>query len=269
MAHSPLARRRRPYWPWMWLPLMVWAGVGIVAATGGTAGTGITDSSRGNDPADSLLADYFRRFLVDHDFEAFRDRVDARYSEVTLCRLLVDSPDVTIRRAAVVALSTLGSFSRSNPVLGRALRDSDLLVRRLAEDALWSVWSRADTPENNHTLERVKQLVGRGELIQAETLVSRLIVVAPHFAEAYNQRAIISFEQGRFAESARDCRRALDLNPFHFGALAGMAQCQLGLNRPIDALETLRRASKLQPYNTAVREHIRFVEGQIERQDSR
>jgi tetratricopeptide (TPR) repeat protein len=157
----------------------------------------------------------------------------------------------------------MGGFRRSNPVLARALGDTDPIVRNLAEGALWAVWFRADTPENNRTLQHVIQLAGQGEMNRAETLASRLIAIAPGCAEAYNQRAIIYFEQGRFAESAQDCQRALSVNPYHFGALSGLFQCQYRLDRLADALKTLRKASKLQPYNMKFRETIRRLETRV------
>jgi tetratricopeptide (TPR) repeat protein len=212
----------------------------------------------------NLLVDYFHKLLEDRNFETFRDRVTTQYTEEMLCRILVNSPAVTARRAAVVSLGFAGGFERSNAALGRALRDSDVTVRKLAEDALWSVWSRADTPENNQVLQEVKQLIGSGQLRRAETLANRLITAAPGFAEAYNQRAIIYFLLGRFAESARDCQHVLSRNPYHFGALGGLAQCQMQLNKPSEALKTLRYALKLQPYSDGLRENIRLVEAQIE-----
>ncbi len=233
---------------------------GFAVARGGTGRADLVDARR--DPGDGgmLLVEYFRLLLADQDFEAFRGRVAARYSEETLCRLLSDAPGITTRRASAAALGSLGGFRRSNPVLARALGDTDPLVRRLAEGALWAIWFRADTPENNRTLQQVIQLAGQGEMRRAETLASRLIAVAPGFAEAYNQRAIIYFEQGRFAESAQDCQRVLSVNPYHFGALAGLFQCQIRLDRPAEALKTLRRASKLQPYNMRFRDFIRQLE---------
>src|SRR5262249_7004729 len=113
-----------------------------------------------------------------------------------------------------------------------------------------------------------RQLLGRGEMNRAEALATRLIAIAPRFAEAYNQRAIIYFEQGRFAESARDCQHVLSINPYHFGALSGLAQCELRQNRPVEAIKVLRRASKLQPYNIGLRDNIRFLEAQVELDDS-
>ncbi len=110
----------------------------------------------------------------------------------------------------------------------------------------------------------MSQLIDRGQFSRAETLANRLITAAPGFAEAYNQRAIIYFRLGRFAESARDCQQVLNRNPYHFGALGGLAQCQLQLNHPSDALKTLRHALKLQPYSDGLRDSIKALEAQIE-----
>jgi tetratricopeptide (TPR) repeat protein len=217
----------------------------------------------------SLLVDYFKTFLDDRDIDAFRDRVSARYNEGTLGRILAGSPSVAARRAAVVSLGLLGTFDQSNPVLGRSLRDNDPAVRGMAEHALWTIWFRADTPENNLLLEQVRNSI-RGEQFQvAESLATRLIEQAPNFAEAYNQRAIIYFSQGKFAESVRDCRSVLRRNPYHFGAISGMAECLLRLDRSRDALKTLRQGLKLQPYNTSIRKYIQELETQIEPDDSR
>ena len=109
----------------------------------------------------SLLVDYFKTFLEDRDLEAFRDRVAARYNEGTLGRILSGSPSVAARRAAVVSLGLLGSFEQSNAVLGRSLKDSDAAVRGMAEQSLWTLWFRADTPEHNQLLEQVRHAISR------------------------------------------------------------------------------------------------------------
>jgi tetratricopeptide (TPR) repeat protein len=211
----------------------------------------------------ALLVEYFKAFLLDRDLDEFRNRVAARYNEGTLCRILSASADVAARRAAVLSLGILGRFDGCNAALGKALGDSDAAVRGMAEDALWAVWFRADTPEHNQMLDKVRLAIGREELVQAEVLATRLIGDAPDFAEAYNQRAIIYFHQGRFAESVQDCQRVLARNPYHFGAISGMAGCQLELKRPRDALKTLRMGLKLQPHHNSIRESIRMLEAQI------
>jgi len=217
----------------------------------------------------SLLVEYFKEYLRKRNLDEFRNRVSARYNEGTLDRILAGSPDVAARRAAVLSLGILGSFEQSNAVLGRALRDDDLAVRSMAEDALWAIWFRADTPEHNQMLEQVRQSISREQLEQAEMLVARLIAVAPDFAEAYNQRAFVYYLQGRFAESALDCQFVLERNPYHIGAIEGLAKCQLNLKRPRDALKSLRRASRLRPHNRALRESIQELETQIESDGTR
>ena len=229
---------------------------------GARVGMGVSTMSEAQ--SGSLLVVYFRDFLNNRDVEEFRKRVEARYNEGTLGRILAGSPDALARRAAVLSLGILGTFEQSNASLGRALSDQDLAVRSMAEDALWAVWFRADTPAHNQTLDEVRAAINRKQLDKAEKLATQLIAEAPNFAEAYNQRAIIFFLQGRFAESAQDCENVIERNPFHIGAIEGMAQCQLQLNRNRDALKTLRRALKLRPHNTGLRESIQELEQQIE-----
>jgi tetratricopeptide (TPR) repeat protein len=230
---------------------------------------GMGASSMSEAQSGSLLVEYFKEFVKQRDVDEFRQRVNARYSEGTLSRILTGSPDVSARRAAVLSLGMLGTFEQSNAVLGRALRDRDLAVRSMAEDALWAIWFRADTPEHNQRLEQVRHLIGREQLEQAETLVKRLIADAPNFAEAYNQRAFILFLLGRFAESADECERVLARNPYHIGAIEGLAKCQLHLKRPRDALKSLRRAFKLRPHNAALGDSIHELETQIDSDGAR
>ncbi|HEV3163289.1 MAG TPA: tetratricopeptide repeat protein [Isosphaeraceae bacterium] len=222
------------------------------------------DSSRNGAPAmlephtASLLVDYYDAFLRDHDIDAFRQNVLARYTEGTLARL-AQSGDTRTRRAAVLALGLVGSFE-VNEVVGRALRDRDSTVRSLADNALWAIWFRADTPENNATLERVRALIGQQRPENAADLATRLIGRAPKFAEAYNQRAIAQFLLGRFEQSAADCRKVLELNPYHFGAMSGLGQCYIRLGQRDEAIKIFRRALHIQPYSEGIRELIAGLE---------
>jgi tetratricopeptide (TPR) repeat protein len=208
----------------------------------------------------SLLSDYYDTYLHDHDIEAFRVHVAARYTEGTLARL-IESGDTQAKRAAVLALGLSGGFA-NNAAVARALRDRDPTVRSLAENALWAIWFRADSPENNEALERISLLNSRHHFDEAATEATRLTGRAPRFAEAYNQRAIAYFFLGRFEDSAADCERVLERNPYHFGALGGLAKCQLRLGRREDALKTFRRALKLQPYSEGLRELIAALEAE-------
>ncbi len=241
----------------------------ILAAVSSTTLAGVSlDSPRFGAPGmlephtGSLLVDYYEAFLRDQNIENFRQHVSTRYTEGTLARL-IESGNTQARRAAVLALGLSGTYE-VNAAVARALRDTDLTVRRLASDALWAIWFRADTPENNKILEQVSQLIGHQRLEQAVELATRLIEKAPKFAEVYNQRAIAHFAQEHYEESAADCRRVLEHNPYHFGALSGLAQCQLRMGQRREALKTFRRALRLQPYSDGLREAVDALEAEGE-----
>lgn len=187
--------------------------------------------------------------------ETFRKKVAQRYTEGTLLRL-VRSPGIAERRAAVLALGLTGSMSVCKPLAGR-LHDADSVVRGLAVDALWSVWFRGDTEANTQELQRLMRM---RDLQRAMVGLDALIKKAPHFAEAYNQRAILCFRLHEYDKAIADCERVLKLNPYHFGALSGVGQCYMHLQKPRSALRAFRRAMQINPNMEGVQETIRALE---------
>jgi tetratricopeptide (TPR) repeat protein len=186
---------------------------------------------------------------------AFRKRAAARYTEGTLVRLL-ESHDPLTRRAAVFALRLLGTMA-ANPALAARLHDDDPDVHSLAADALWSLWFRADTPAHNQLLQRLMRMRDRDKALAG---LDGLVQKAPDFAEAYNQRAILAFRLKQFERSIADCEKTLELNPFHFGAQAGMGQCYLQLRKHKAALKAFRSALRLHPHLDGVAETVRALE---------
>jgi tetratricopeptide (TPR) repeat protein len=191
---------------------------------------------------------------------AYESAITSSYLEGTLQRLL-HSSDAETRQAAVLALARIGTMASNRP-LAAMLRDRDDTVRHLATAALWAIWFRADTPENNQELRRL------GSLITSEDLESEVILAgfaalaqkAPAFAEVFNQRAILYFRLGRWHDSVADCAKALRLNPCHFGAASGMAQCYLKQKKVRLALRAYRRAYQLNPSLVEVQQVIRSLE---------
>ena len=188
----------------------------------------------------------------------FKKRVAERYTEGTLLRLL-ESADPRTRRAALLALALVGSMD-VNAALAARLRDDDGDVCRAAVDALWSLWFRADTPAHNDELQRLSRLRDREKALAG---LDALIQKAPNFAEAYNQRAIVAFRLKQFDRSIADCEKVMQLNPYHFGAQAGLAQGLLQLRRHKAALKAFRHALRLNPNMDGIAETIRALENAL------
>src|SRR5262245_23510798 len=150
--------------------------------------------------------------------------------------------DAQERRRGAVGLAAVGRME-DVPALVAALRDPDELVRAIAEEALWAVWSRSGD-------ERVDGLFRKGvaemsgeRLREAITTFTRVIELKPDFAEGWNKRATVYYLAGEYRRSLADCDEVIKRNPQHFGALSGYGQIYLRLDRPDKALEYLDRKS--------------------------
>jgi tetratricopeptide (TPR) repeat protein len=205
-----------------------------------------------------LLHTLYHQYLVDQESATFSQRVAKRYTIGTLARV-AEAGDRMARRAAVLAIGLLADYE-TNATLGRALHDQDRGVRILAENGIRVLWCRIGTRQQRKLLDRVIELNAAHRFKQAADAATRLIEQAGWLAEGWNQRALALFNLGRFAESIHDCNEALEINPYHFGAAAGMAQCHLQLKDRISALDCFQRALRLNPNLEGVRAHVLYLQ---------
>lgn len=199
--------------------------------------------------------------------EVFKQRTAARYSEGTLLRL-VENGDNLSRRAALFALGLLGTMNACAGIAAR-LHDEERQTAQMAADTLWTIWFRGDRPANNQELQRLARLRQRDKALAG---LNALIARAPEFAEAYNQRAILYFRLKKLECAIADCEKTLELNPYHFGAQAGLGQCYLQMRKHRAALKAFRAALRLNPHMNGVAETIRALEnalGEEERRDDK
>jgi len=170
--------------------------------------------------------------------------------------------DVDQRRGALVHLADEGDFA-TVPAVADALRDADVVVRRLAEQALWAIWSRSGDDAVDDLLKIGTGLLARGQPEQAIPIFSRVIELAPDFAEGYNKRATAEYHAGQFEKSLADIDETLKRNRYHFGALSGAGLCLIELERYDEALGFLARALQINPNMDNVRELKEALEKKV------
>jgi tetratricopeptide (TPR) repeat protein len=205
-----------------------------------------------------LVLEAYQHYLTSEDSTTFIKQIGARYTVGTLERLSVH-PNREIRRAAVLALGLLGGYS-CNAALGQALLDEDRVVRNIAENGIRAVWLRAGTTEQRQDLGVVIRLNLSQDYVECFRRASALLESAPWFAEAWNQRAIAGYNLGRYQESVSDSHQALEINPYHFGAAAGMGQSYLHMGNTKAALACFRRALRLNPNLEGIRAGVAYLE---------
>ena len=160
--------------------------------------------------------------------------------------------------AALVALLALWPAA-----LAAAPLDRDVLADRLyerlaaaateeegrhAEDAVWEMWIDHPDAEIRDAIALGMRQRESYDWDAALKTFSGVIERDPDYAEGWNQRAFIHFLKGDYDASLADLDKTLELEPRHFGALAGMALIYLSTNRFDEGQKILRQAVALHPF---------------------
>ena len=171
---------------------------------------------------------------------------------------LADTRDVDNRRRGAMALAETGMMA-DVPKLAAALRDDDSLVRKLAERAMWEVWSRSGDAAVDRLLASGIEQMGAREGELAVQTFTEVIRRRPDFAEGWNKRATVYYLMGEYQKSLADCDEVMKRNPYHFGALSGYGMIYLQLDQPAKALDYFQRALKVNPNLESVNETVEML----------
>lgn len=201
-----------------------------------------------------ILVKYYHEYLDEQDSAVFIQRVARRYTCPTLERIATMG-DRIARRGAVLAIGFMGDYN-ANAVMGRALTDRDRGVRTIAENGIREIWCRVGNREQRLSLRTIMRLNQTKNYERAIDLSTQLIHESPWIAEAWCQRGMSYYHQGQYDSAIRDSHQALEINPYHFTAAAGMGQCYLLQDNPVAALECFRRALRLNPGMEEVRAQV-------------
>ncbi len=131
---------------------------------------------------------------------------------------------------------------------------------KLAEQAIWQLWMRSDSPTAELLLTQAAAAMNKAEFDAALAVLDRLVAVHPDFAEAWNKRATLYFMMGRFDESLADIDKVLDLEPRHFGALSGRGMIYRKQGKYSEALAAFRDALAVNPSMGSVKDAVQELE---------
>ena len=89
------------------------------------------------------------------------------------------------------------------------------------EQKIWSLWAASDSPTAEVLLQQAVRAVEDRAPAEALSILDTLVGAYPDYAEAWNKRATLYFMMKRDDQALKDIEKVLDLEPRHFGALAG------------------------------------------------
>ena len=164
---------------------------------------------------------------------------------------LKNRDDADVRRRGAAWLGDTGSMN-DVPLLVEALRDPDEVVRALAEQSLWQVWSRSADSEVDTLFQLGLEQMNQRALEAAIDTFALIIRKKPDFAEGWNKRATLYYLVGEYEKSLADCEEVIKRNPLHYGALSGFGMIYLQLGEAEKALDYFQRALAVNPNLTQV-----------------
>lgn len=160
----------------------------------------------------------------------------------------------------------IGTAELLDSLLGRlALAESDEQAR-LIEHGIWQVWSRSGSPTADLLVVQAMKAAEAGQTIKALAMLDTVIASRPQFMEAWNKRATVYFLIGDYDRSLADIAKVLEMEPRHFGALAGQGLILNEQGKPEAAIKALKRALAINPRLDTARKALKDIEPNFERE---
>ena len=119
---------------------------------------------------------------------------------------------------------------------------------RYVASRIWRLWRTGPDIVATGLLLDVDAHVFISEYETAFEILDQITRDYPDWAEGWNARATLYFARRRFDESLADIERTLELEPAHFGALAGRARILFELGQFDEAREAIRQAMIIHPW---------------------
>ena len=122
-------------------------------------------------------------------------------------------------------------------------------IAKKIETKIWQNWIRGGSSKksNQKMLEGI-DLLNYGNLDKAYVIFKNLSEIEPKWAETYNKLATIKYLQRDYRSSIYYINLTLKLEPRHFGAISGLAQINLSLDKFDEALKNINYVLKIHPY---------------------
>ena len=131
---------------------------------------------------------------------------------------------------------------------------------KATEQKIWELWSRSDSATAEVLLGQAVVAMNASDNAASLEILDRVVAAYPTYAEAWNKRATLQFMLGNYDASLADIEKVLDLEPRHFGALAGRGMIYQRQEKWGAALAAFREALRMNPNMPGVKNAIHELE---------
>lgn len=128
---------------------------------------------------------------------------------------------------------------------------------------IWEIWFTSGSDTVDLLMADAGQATTMGLNEQAEEQYDAVVDLDPEFAEGWNRRATLRFMMGNYTGSIADINQVLELEPRHFGALAGLGMIYDRIDQPEAALRAFEQALLINPHMPEVRSRAAEIARQL------
>lgn len=141
-------------------------------------------------------------------------------------------------------------------MLAALKRERNPQIARQLASSVMAKWNHSQSPTVNLLLEWAKKAADEKRNAAALDFLDQAITLRPDFVGAWNQRATLHYTMGNYKKSVSDINKVLELEPRHFGALAGLAAILSERGSQEAALKAWERYVEIYPADREAQEFV-------------
>ena len=168
------------------------------------------------------------------------------------------APDVKPPRPAAEAppKPELSHAQQLDVLFSRLKRQADPEAAQHIADSINELWRDSGSATVDLLMKWSEKAAGEKHYATALDLLDQVTVLAPDYAEGWNERATVHFLMNDYNRSMSDIDKTLSLEPRHFGALSGMASIFKTLGKDRLAMESLEKVLAIYPADRKAQQRL-------------
>ena len=138
----------------------------------------------------------------------------------------------------------------------------------LITNEIWKRWLSVDNSEISKLLSVGISAMNQNNLFVALNLFDKVVEKEPKFSEGWNKRATVYYLLGDYSNSIKDIQKTLQLEPRHFGAMAGLAGILLAQGDHETAEAVLKKTLSINPFLIDIQRQLTILKNWKEKKAS-
>lgn len=132
------------------------------------------------------------------------------------------------------------------------LKSADTLDHATSiEGIIKEIWKESSNRKLRSKLDTGIAFLVEGDIDQALSVFTKITAADPHYGEAWNKKSTAHYMAGHVQESLEAARKALEVEPRNFQALAGIGLVEMDSSSSVEnAIKAFRECISLNPWSS-------------------